>query len=160
MSSLSGQDAERRFESLIFKYNTDPGIFNNVNGYGMQYTPKDLTASGYMPEFTQAAFDLYKQKVLGATKEAITDYGVHVLMLSSIVEYGTRELGDYTSVFKDGLHDTTYQQALEKELLTKKKSEAFTNYQNQILKQLSREWEAQITLYEKRYKSLIKKVEG
>jgi len=160
MSSLSGQDAERRFESLIFKYNTDPGIFNNVNGYGMQYTPKDLTASGYMPEFTQAAFDLYEQKVLGATKEAVTDYGVHVLMLSSIVEYGTRELGDYTSVFKDGLHDTTYQQALEKELLTKKKSEAFTNYQNQILKQLSREWEAQITLYEKRYKSLIKKVEG
>lgn len=160
MSSLTGQAAERRFEDLIFKYNTDPGIFNNVNGYGMQYTPDNLQASGYMTEFTQAAFDLYEQDVLGATKQVVTDYGVHVIMLSSVDEYGTRELGDYTSVFKDGLHDTTYKEALEKELLSKKKSEAFTNYQNKILKQLHREWEPHITIYEKRYKRLIKTVEG
>lgn len=160
MSSLKGQSAERKFESLIFKYNTDPGIFNNVNGYGMQYTPENLASSGYMTEFTQTAFELYEQGVLGAIKTAVTDYGVHVIMLSSVVKNGVRELGEYTSVFKDGLHDTTYEKALRKELTDKKKEEAFTNYQNKILKQLNREWKSQITLYESRYKRLVKKAQG
>lgn len=158
MSSLAGHSkaAEIKFESLIFKYNTDPGSFNNVKGYGMQYDPDNKGNSGYVAEFEETAFDLYEQGVLGAIKETVSDYGVHVLMLSSIVESGTRELGEYTSVFEDGLHDTTYYEALKKELLDKKKSDAFTNYQNEILTQLNRDWEDQITLYEKRYQRLVK----
>ncbi len=162
MNHLAGRSkaAESKFEDLIFKYNTDPGIFNNVNGYGMQYLPNDTGKSGYVAEFEEASFELYKQGTLGAVKEVVTDFGVHVIMLSSKVEFGTRALGEFTSVFQDNLHDTTYSKALEKELLNKKKTDAFTNYQNQILTQLNRDWEPQITLYQKRYQRLIKAVKG
>ena len=161
MKHLEGKSssAERKFEQLIFKYNTDPGIFNNVKGYGMQYAT-EKGESGYQLEFEEASFKLFEKGVLGAIEKAVTDYGVHYIMLSSIVKPETKQLGEYTSVFQDGLHDTTYQKALEKELLDKKKADAFTNYQNQILKQLNREWKPYITIYKDRYKRLVKLAKG
>lgn len=152
-------NAETTFEELIFKYNTDPGIFNNVKGYGMQYTDEKGT-SGFMIEFEEASFKLYEKGVVGAIEKAVTDYGVHYIMLSSIVKPGTVELGEYTSVFADGLRDTKVSEALQKELLDKKKADAFNNYQNKILKQLNREWKPYITLYKDRYERLVKNAKG
>lgn len=161
MKHLEGKpkSAERAFEKLIFRYNTDPGIFNNVKGYGMQYTTQK-GKSGFQPEFEEASFKLFEKGVIGAIEKTVTEFGVHYIMLSSIVKPGEKALGEYTSVFQDDLHDTTYEKALKKELLDKKKADAFNNYQNQILKQLNRDWEPYITIFKDRYKRLVKLAKG
>lgn len=175
MMNLEGKSnsAENMFEDLIFKYNMDEGMFNNVNGYGMQYlSGGDVSSTGYMKEFSEASFKLYERyiskntnaygSIIGTSVDdmVITDYGVHILMLSSVAQPGQKTIGEHTSVFADGLHDFTFREAIEKKLLEQKKTDAFTNYQNQILIQLNREWENHMDLFPKRYERLIKNAKG
>ncbi|HEY8423533.1 MAG TPA: hypothetical protein VIL23_02095 [Clostridia bacterium] len=150
---------KRKFDQLIYAYNTDPGIFDSLYGYGLQYTESSGT-SGYMIEFEEACFKLYKQGKIGAVEKAITDDGVHYIMLYSIVKPGTKELGDYTTEFRDGFYDAKYEDVLRNELLENKKKEAYNNYQSRTLKQLKREWKPYISMYENRYSRLIKLAKG
>jgi hypothetical protein len=157
---LYSNSSRRAFERLIYKYNADPGMFGNIMGYGMQYTYPDTGTSGYMPEFEEAAFKLFENGQVGAVEKAVTDYGVHYIMLYSIVKPETKALGEWTHDFSDGLYGIKYSEALRRELLESKKAKAYDLYQNKILKQLNREWEPYISLYPKRYNRLIKLAKG
>ncbi|HEY8444209.1 MAG TPA: hypothetical protein VIL24_05370 [Clostridia bacterium] len=152
--------ARKTFEELIYLFNTDPGMFDNKFGYGMQYTYPETGTSGYMPEFEEAAFKLYEKREIGAVEKAITDYGVHYIMLYSIVKPGTKELGEWINDFGLGAYSIQYEEALRRELLESKKADAYARYQNKTLKQLKREWEPYVSTYPKRYNRLIKLAKG
>lgn len=149
--------AETKFENLIFKYNTDSGIFNNKLGYGMQYG----TATSYVPEFEKAMIKLYEDyqegdAQLGTLSDwVVTDFGVHIMMLSSFVEPGVRYLNDYTDVFKD----KTYYELIKKTLKTSKEEKAFSSYATGLLENLKRQWSNQIIKYESRYADIQKQLE-
>ncbi|HEY8419799.1 MAG TPA: hypothetical protein VIL03_05130, partial [Clostridia bacterium] len=159
-SHILSATSREKFERLIYLYNTDPGMFDSVMGYGMQYTYPKTGTSGYMLEFEAASFRLYENGQVGAIEKAITDYGVHYIMLYSIVKPETKALLDWTNDFGHEFYGITIKEALRRELLDSKKADAYTNYQNKILKQLNREWEPYITLYPKRYNRLIKLAKG
>ncbi|MDR3318447.1 MAG: hypothetical protein LBS99_03335 [Clostridiales bacterium] len=175
LSSYAGTSrAESIFEDLIFKYNTDPGIFNNAKGYGLRRND----TSSYMQEFTDAAYELYDSYIdgdikLGAVygKPVITDYGVHIMMLSSVLETGTVNLGDATSVnpilvfYKDenGVSQTrfeTYYDLIKAEIKTERETDAFNNYQADLLQKLRNDLSTDIQTFPKRYADVIKAANG
>ncbi len=69
----------------IFRYNQDPGIFNNAAGYLI--TPKgDLgSQETYMKEFADGARAVYEQGV-GSYTMILTDYGYHIIVCTDVVE--------------------------------------------------------------------------
>lgn len=150
--------AEVKFENLIFKYNTDGGIFNNKLGYGMQYGSK----SSYVPEFEDAMVKLYEDyqegdAQLGTLSDwVVTDFGVHIMMLSSIIEPGVRNLNDYTDVFRD----KTYYDLIKKTLKTTEENSAFNAYATSLLTNLKRQWSDQIIKYERRFADIQKQLEA
>lgn len=150
--------AEVKFENLIFKYNTDGGIFNNKLGYGMQYGSK----SSFVPEFEEAMVKLYDDYQEGDAKLGtlsdwvVTDYGVHIMMLSSFIEPGVRNLNDYTDVFKD----KTYYDLIKKTLKETEEESAFNSYATSLLTNLKLQWSDQIIKYERRFADIQKQLEN
>ncbi|MBQ8882552.1 MAG: hypothetical protein IJY70_04070 [Clostridia bacterium] len=120
---------EQKFDELIYKYNTDDGIFGNELGYAVKGNFDDVTDekakydATYMEEFARAADELYRAGVEGALSDiVVTDYGVHILYLSKIIPNGGVELGlnDYIS----NLNETkVYDKILESKLAEKQTSE-------------------------------------
>lgn len=125
------QAAASKFDEFIFKYNTDPGIFNNETGYAVKYDLKGDSET-YMKEFAEAsrAFrdDGYK---IGEVYDemVITDYGVHIMYYADDL-YGrtgeTKSLTDYTSVARK----QTYYEVYEEKLLTALQNAQFNEWRN------------------------------
>lgn len=91
-SKATVAEKEQAFESMIFKYNTDPGIFNNDKGYAVSKTPaKDGGPDEtYVIEFATAARELRANKSVGAvSKPVLGDYGYHILYLLKVPGTGT-----------------------------------------------------------------------
>lgn len=96
---------ERAFDDLIYKYNTDSGIFGAELGYAVKGNLGDAEYdSTYMEEFARAADSLYRAYVngdgkIGDIEMCVTDYGVHIVYLSKVIPSGglTLSLGDYVS---------------------------------------------------------------
>ena len=121
-------EKERAFDDLIYKYNTDPGIFGKTYGYMEKY---DLGSSSetYMEEFAAAARKLYEGKTEGALSgKVVTDYGVHVLYLSKLPKAGeVLGLDDYYSY---GKYNSVYA-SMEESALTTKETAAFSKWREQ-----------------------------
>ncbi|MDR0426116.1 MAG: peptidyl-prolyl cis-trans isomerase [Clostridiales bacterium] len=91
---------ERAFDDLVYKYNTDPGIFGRTYGYSVKNTRGELDNDGkpvldtqYMAEFSDAARALFESGEIGDISPwAVTDYGVHILYLSKRVSAAGEEL--------------------------------------------------------------------
>ena len=147
---------ERIFNDLIFKYNTDPGIFNNEKGYLMPPPDKGI-ASGYVPEFEIAAYELFKNYNPGdmLPDMVITDYGVHLMMYSSHTEKGIVKLDDPTSP----LRLKTYRDAVSEYILSRKQQEHFDAIQKDIVNQYNR-GDTYIKKYVNRYKDLYKETQA
>lgn len=149
--SVSPYEAERKFDELTYKYNTDSGAF----GYGKAYAVKrnDETGhSGYMEEFYDGAMALYNGYKVGQVlpEIVVTDYGVHIMYFSQAIVPGTiRTLGDYLT---PGKYETV-RSSLESKILSTKQNNAFTSWQNERITYY-RENKKVVRTYEKRYKSL------
>ncbi len=154
------KEAERKFDELTYKYNTDTGAF----GYGKAYAVKrndDEGHSGYMEEFYDGAIKLYdgenkygeKYKVGDVLDEiVVTDYGVHIMYFSQAVVPGTiRTLNDYLT---PGAYKTV-RESFAEVIRTTKENNAFTSWQNERITYY-REKPGVVKTYEKRYKSLYK----
>lgn len=125
-------EKERAFDDLIYKYNTDPGIFGKTYGYMEKYDLGSSTES-YMEEFAAAARKLYEGGVEGAISgKIVTDYGVHIMYLSKLPKAGeVLGLDDYYSY---GKYDSVYS-GMEETALTTKETAAFSKWRE---KQISR----------------------
>jgi hypothetical protein len=122
--------SDRAFDSLIYKYNTDPGIFGKELGYAVNANLGDAEYdSTYMEEFSVAAKELFEAGVEGAISQpAVTDYGVHILYLSRIIPSNglTVGLNDYVSY---GERETVYEK-IEKTVREEKVNNVFNVWQN------------------------------
>lgn len=147
-------EAEQQFEELIFKYNTDPGIFNNALGYGLRYDEQ----SSYVAEFQEAAFELYEEYLevgnaaIGSLRTCVTDFGVHIMMLSSVFTPQTKAINAYTDVMRA----QTIEEKLSKSLLETKKTNVYTTYLFARLKTIKAEKEEKIVTNENLLKDIKK----
>ncbi len=149
------KDAERKFDEFIYKYNTDPGTFDNAKGYIEFNTFPEGQTETYMKEFGDGARALYKNYRVGEVLDyyVVTDYGVHIMYYAGKVEatVANRYVGleDWQSAgqFKK------YSDVLKAEIETKKIEKAYQDWQNerifyyQTTKKVSEK-------FEKRFKDL------
>lgn len=130
-ASASPYDAERTFDDLIYKYNTDPGIFGNEKGYAVKYQLDSGENETYMIEFAEAAraFRDEGYKVGEIYDDFIvTDYGVHIMYYAADYIGGeTLGLNDYTT----GGRYTLVKDVITDELLNEAKQEKFTVWQDE-----------------------------
>lgn len=83
VSEASPKNKDKEFSKLIYKYSTDTGSIELRYGY------KEVIEgnSTYVREFADAAKELYENGKIGALSgKVVTDYGVHILMLTSLNE--------------------------------------------------------------------------
>ncbi|MDE7107249.1 MAG: peptidyl-prolyl cis-trans isomerase, partial [Clostridiales bacterium] len=132
MTPLAGnvQRANDAFNDLIYLYNTDPGAFDNDKGYVVKYQVEEGEARTYMEEFEDAAREMRKTLEVGQVyaKPVITDYGVHIMYLSSVAQKGAVQLNDVTS--PNG--SQTYYDLLEEPIKTKRENSSYTDWSNNV----------------------------
>lgn len=124
----SPYNAERKFNELIYKYNTDPGIFNNNSGYAVVYKLNEGESETYMEEFANAARrfrdDGYSVgQVL--PEYAVTNYGVHIMYYASDPAAGSvKALNGYTTPGKY----VSIANELRNEMLASQREQAFNSW--------------------------------
>lgn len=149
-------DAERTFNSLIYKYNTDPGIFNNAKGYAVGPTPdKDKgETEKYMLEFAVGARELKEKSNIGAISDLIlTDFGFHILYYANNIKTG---IPTKLSEFETPGEYKTYYKILKDQLVTQQENERFTDWQNEKISYYENLVNGPIVKYVNRYKNLLK----
>lgn len=152
------EKAERTFNSLIYDFNTDTGIFDNTKGYAVKYKLDDGESETYMQEFADASREMYDAYFKGTFNigqvwqtPVVTDYGVHIMYLANIPKVTSNQgvgLNSYTSPGKI----ETYHDIIKEELLTTLKSKAYQNWEDE--KTLYYERNGTVVYHESRYKDL------
>lgn len=123
--------ADLAFDDLIYLYNTDPGAFGNNKGYIVKYKLNEGESETYMQEFADAAREMRDTLEVGNVyyEKVITDYGVHIMYLASVVEQGEVGLYDYTTPGKL----QTYYDILEEPIRSSRESAAYQKWESNIL---------------------------
>lgn len=133
MTPLAGsvKSANEAFNDLIYLYNTDPGAFDNDQGYIVKYELAAGESETYMQEFADAAREMRRTIAVGQVyaEPVITDYGVHIMYLSSVPQKGVVSLYDATT--PNG--EKTYYDVLEEPIKTARENASFTDWQSNIL---------------------------
>ncbi len=143
--------AERTFDSLTYKYNTDSGAFGSNYGYAVRRELNGDTET-YMDEFAAAARKMYDELEVGQLYDeyVVTDYGVHIMYLASKTRAGeVKALNDYLTPAKK----KTVREVIEKTALDNKKNAAFNALQERIFKYYEDDLES-VEKFQKRYKEL------
>lgn len=151
MTQVQGNayEAERMFDDLIYKYNTDPGVFDKAMGYAVKTKLADGEKGAYMEEFEAIARKLINEGNKPGTvytEYAVTDYGVHIMYLANKVSAGS--VNDLYSYQTPGKYKTYYQ-IFEDKIKTNKENAAFTDWQN-----------TRITYYENKPKTIEKNLKA
>ena len=125
------KSANDAFNDLIYLYNTDPGAFGNDKGYIVKYKLGDGESESYMQEFADAARYMFENLEVGQVyyKKVVTDYGVHIMYLSSEIKKGAVGLNDTTS--PSGTE--TYYDLLEQPIRSDRENAAYQTWENNIL---------------------------
>lgn len=149
--------AEKKFEEFIYKFNTDPGIFDSDFGYAVAYELDEGESETYMTEFAEAARafrddgysvgQIYDEMV-------VTDYGVHIMYYAKDPAVGEVKITDRLTPGSD----KTYYDLFEEELLTEFRNARFNNWLNErILYYENLEGDDEIIhIYSDRFEDLIK----
>lgn len=130
-ASASPYEAERTFDDLIYKYNTDPGIFGSETGYAVKYKLRETETETYMQEFADAARafrdDNYK---IGQIYQdlVVTDYGVHIMYYAS--DYQGGDILTLNSYKTPGRY-TSVREKIKSDLISTKTNQEFTKWQNE-----------------------------
>lgn len=127
--AANAKQAERKFNELIYKYNTDPGIFANDLGYAVKYKLDDDEEETYMQAFADGAREFRDNGYsIGAVLDnyVITPYGVHIMYYAGNTSKKVAGLSDYQTA---GQYKTIYD-IIEAEVLESKKESAITNWQD------------------------------
>ena len=137
VNAMGGYDSENKtfnglterqveaFEEYLWAYNTDSGALSNSRGYAINPDGD----SSYVTEFITIARELLTRGV-GAIDYCITEYGVHYLLVTELVEKydETRDVinwsernieGSFTNKFIETLEETVGSYALENNISNK-----------------------------------------
>lgn len=138
--------ASLAFDDLIYKYNTDPGAFDNNKGYVVKNDPD---ANNYMQEFTDAALYMRENLEVGEVyyEKVITDYGVHIMYFADTTKVGAVDLYDYTTPG----HIETYFDVVAEPIRTNRENARYSTWEAEIL---NYNYKKQATLYKDRYSDL------
>ncbi len=141
--------ADVAFDDLIYLYNTDTGAFGNNKGYVVKYKLNDGESETYMQEFADAARYMRDNLEVGSVyyEKVITDYGVHIMYLSSATPTGAVSLYDYTTPGEL----ETYYDLLAEPIRTSRESAAYNTWEAEKLRY---NYNRHATVYEKRYSDL------
>ncbi|MCL2862253.1 MAG: hypothetical protein FWE22_07585 [Firmicutes bacterium] len=122
--------AERRFTDLIYRFNTDPGAFGNNRGYIEVSELLPHESETYMQEFADGARELNRYFSPGQVlpRKVITDFGVHIMYLASVVHPGTQVTLDS---FETPGQISRVRENIENELREILEGGEFTRWQNQ-----------------------------
>ena len=152
-ASASAYDAERTFDDFIYKYNTDPGIYDYELGYGVKYKLDDGERETYMSEFAECARAFRDEGYkVGEIYDnyIITDYGVHIMYYSADFVGGEiLSLNGYTTAGRY----TLVKDLIEDELMEEATSAAYTVWQDERI-YYYRNTKNIVNLKEKAYKDL------
>lgn len=129
IAEASYGEKDKAFTKLMYKYSTDTAGFGQKYGYKEKVSFADGEKSSFVPEFAQACADLYaKGDLYVLSDNIVTTYGVHIIMLTKVVDYET-ETGLYD--YATPSDNRTIYQTLENELYDAKLSDFFTKWQNE-----------------------------
>lgn len=133
----SPRQADAAFTDLVYKYNTDPGAFDNNKGYVLKYKLGAEDTDQWVEEFASAARALRKNQAVGEVykdedgnyAKIVTDYGVHIMYFASVVEQGVAELYGYTAPNET----ETYFDVLKAPIVSTLEGVVYQNWENRIL---------------------------
>lgn len=153
VAEVSDAEKDKVFTKLMYKYSTDTGGFSQKYGYKEQVTFANGEKSAYMAEFAAAAKELYEKGELYALSDVVvTDYGVHILMLTRTTEQTvTAGLYDYACASDN----RTVYQTIENELYNAKLNEYFTKWQNT---EIVENYDKSVTTYDGRFANIIEEM--
>ncbi|MBO5224571.1 MAG: hypothetical protein J6C23_08685 [Clostridia bacterium] len=153
VAEVSDAEKDKVFTKLMYKYSTDTGGFSQKYGYKEQVTFGAGEKSAYMEEFAEAAKQLYENgKLYELSDVVITDYGVHILMLTRTTEkVAVAGLYDYACASDN----RTVYQTIEDELYNAKLNEYFTKWQNT---EIIENYEKSVTTYDGRFANIIEEM--
>ena len=121
--------AERKMNELIYKYNTDPGIFANDLGYAVKYKLDEGEEETYMVAFAEGAREFRdKNYKVGQLLDhyVITSYGVHIMYYAGNTEQKVKGIDEYQTA---GQYKKIYD-LLEEEVITDKSQSVFNTWQD------------------------------
>lgn len=152
-----------KFEDLIFKYGTDPGMFNNMIDYLSSPKPEIGTAEKYVTEFAEAARAVVDAGI-GSYTIVGTDFGWHVIICTDKIEAGVidhineTEYNNITTALLTTKYDSlpknitsTFTYKLYNVMRNGIKGTIYSTKATQIID----EYESKITRFEDRYKDLV-----
>ena len=153
ISESSYGEKDKTFTKLMYKYSTDTGGFSQKYGYKEQVSFAEGEKSSFVPEFAEACVELYEKGELYALSEpVVTDYGVHILMLTRTTEvevitglYGYASASDNRTVY----------QTIEDELYNAKLNEYFTKWQNQ---EITSNYDKSVSTFADRYSNILEEM--
>ena len=146
-----GEADLNKIKELIYVYSTDPGSLSSE--YGYLYSPY-TSASKYVKEFAAAA-KLVVENGVGAYTLVITDYGVHVIVCTKLVEeaYAVNDTAEAKAAFIAALADkTSAAYKYKKVKLDTVTNDEVSRIANNFIKEYS---ESKVTRYEKTYEDLV-----
>ncbi|MCL1954166.1 MAG: hypothetical protein FWF58_05485 [Firmicutes bacterium] len=164
-------EANSAFDTMIYKYNNDGGIFDKLDrGYLVQPGRNNDAKPGdeddkygldlqWVVEFARAARDLRRDYDngtggLGAISGMVTtDNGIHILYLSDVTRGGLPNgkvyaLGDWTSA----AHTKTVRDAIKDLIANERQKDAQTVWRNNVL--MGFDVKGKVTRYDSRYNDL------
>lgn len=146
MKQANIKEADLAFDDLIYKYNTDPGAFNNNKGYAVNI---DKASNNWMEEFTEGALYMRENMQPGQvySEPVITEYGVHIMYFASVTKVGAVEINDYTTPGEL----QTYYDLLEEPIRTQRENNEYTKWENNVL---MHNYDSHVELFEDRYSNL------
>ncbi len=139
------------FTRLIYKYSTDTAGFTYKYGYKEKAELADGESESYMQEFADAARELNATGKVGALSgQVVTDYGVHIMMLTKLANTAERIVGlDEYAAASDTL---TVREQIEDELYSSKLSDVYVNWQQESIRS---NYNAHVKTYESVYENII-----
>lgn len=126
--AASPYEAERKFNEFIYKYNTDPGAFNNDKGYAVKMKLDEGEQEKWMQEFADGARELKNEGYsIGEMLEhyVVTSYGVHILYYAGNTENRFVNIKDYETPARY----TSIEKLLRDEVIESKRANVFSKWQ-------------------------------
>jgi hypothetical protein len=156
--AVAGNDLELKaqiFNDFIYKYNMDPGMFNAEVPYVINLDTE--VEDKMVKPFADTSRELFLEGEGSLSELVATDFGYHIIYYSKPVE----NLIDYNSLLSitpEALYNAPLSMGLNKSVYDKMyetvNKRSYDNYQTAIINEMKGITE--ITIYESRYKELLK----
>lgn len=149
VTEAGAKNKDRAFSKLIYKYSTDTGSIELRYGY------KEVIegTSTYVPEFAAAAKELYENGKIGAISgQVVTDYGVHILMLTSLNDV-ERVVG--LDEYASNSDNRTVREYIEDELYQYKYNKVYSDW---IVANVTNTYNANVEIYNKIFENIMEQM--